>query len=120
MLERWCSAPGVSFKNPEAEDAYKKRAGRIADAIELKIPDRVPITPAFGMFPALDNGFTCEDIFFDPNKAFAAWIKTLADFEPDTYRIPIRPGFVYEAIDVVLHQSKKYRVNLVQDDLEGY
>jgi hypothetical protein len=93
MLERWCSAPGVTFKNAEAEEAFKKRARRIADVIQLKTPDRVPVTPAFGMFPALDNSFTCEDVFFDPNKAYTAWMKTLADFEPDTYRIPNRPGY---------------------------
>lgn len=99
MLECWCSAPGVTFKNAEAEEAFKKRARRIADVIQLKTPDRVPVTPAFGMFPALDNGFTCEDVFFDPNKAYTAWMKTLADFEPDTYRIPNRPGYAWEAID---------------------
>ena len=36
MLERWCSAPGVTFKNAEAEEAFKKRARRIADVIQLK------------------------------------------------------------------------------------
>ncbi len=45
MLERWCSAPGVTFKNAEAEEAFKKRASRIADVIQLKTPDRVPACP---------------------------------------------------------------------------
>ncbi len=45
MLERWCSAPGVTFKNAEAEEAFKKRASRIADGIQLKTPDRVPACP---------------------------------------------------------------------------
>lgn len=26
MLDRWYSAPGIQFKCPEAEEAYKKRA----------------------------------------------------------------------------------------------
>ena len=88
-LERWCSAQGIIFNNPEAEESYKKRVKRITDAIQLHSPDRVPVTPAFGMFAALDNGFTCEDIFFDREKAFTAGMKTFTDFEPDTFRLPI-------------------------------
>ena len=82
-LELWCSAPGVHFINEDAQEAYKKRAKRVADVIQLKVPDRVPIVPSFGMFPALDNGFTCEEVMFDYDKAHEAWMKTLADFEPD-------------------------------------
>ena len=99
MLENWCSAPGVTFKSSEAEEAYKKRAKRIADATQLKVSDRVPVSPSFGIFPALDNGFTSEECIFDYNKTYAAWMKALIDFEPDTFRFPNRPGTVWEAID---------------------
>jgi hypothetical protein len=81
----WCSAPGVKFINEDAEKAYKERAKRIADVIQLKVPDRVPILPSFGMFPAIDNGYTCEEVMFDYDKAHAAWMKTLQDFEPDAF-----------------------------------
>jgi len=85
ILERWCAAPGVEFINAKAEQAYKARARRIANVIQLKVPDRVPIVPSFGMFPAIDNGFTCEEVMFDYDKAHQAWMKTLTDFEPDHY-----------------------------------
>ena len=84
-LEHWCSAPGIEFKNAEAEEAYKKRARRVADVIQLKVPDRVPIVPSFGMFPAIDNGFSCEEVMFDYDKARTAWTKTVIDFEPDLF-----------------------------------
>jgi uroporphyrinogen-III decarboxylase len=99
MLEQWCSAQGIHFINPEAEESYKRRVRRIADAVQLKVPDRVPVTPAFGMFAALDNGLTCEDIFFDREKAFTAGMKTLIDFEPDTFRLPISPMFALDTMD---------------------
>lgn len=101
MLELWCSAPGIEFKNAEAEEAYKKRARRVADVIQLKVPDRVPIVPSFGMFPAIDNGFTCEEVMFDYDKAHVAWMKTLTDFEPDMYlgSSYAFPGPVLEALD---------------------
>lgn len=85
MLDLWCSAQNIEFVDPEAEKAYKRRTKRIADVIQLKIPDRVPIVPSFGMFPALDNGYTCEEVMFDYEKAHQAWLKTLSDFEPDLF-----------------------------------
>ncbi len=100
-LEAWCAAPGVSFRDEKAEEAYKKRAQRVADVIRLSVPDRVPIVPSFGMFPALDNGFTCEEVMFDFDKAEAAWRKTLLDFEPDLFRASSYafPGPVFEALN---------------------
>jgi hypothetical protein len=100
-LELWCSALGIEFINAEAEGAYKKRAKRIANVIQLKVPDRVPIVPSFGMFPALDNGFSCQEVMFDYDKARKAWRKSLTDFEPDlaqdsSYALP---SPVLEALD---------------------
>jgi hypothetical protein len=84
-LNVWCSAPGIEFIDAEAEETYKARAWRIADVIQLKVPDRVPIVPSFGMFPALDQGLTCEEVMFDYGKAHRAWMKTLSEFEPDLF-----------------------------------
>jgi hypothetical protein len=84
-LELWCSAAGIDFMSKEAEEAYKARTRRVADVIQLKVPDRVPIVPSFGMFPALDNGYTCEEVMYDYDKADRAWMKTLTDFEPDLF-----------------------------------
>ena len=86
MLDRWCSGSGIAFISREAEEAYKQRTKRVTDVIQLKVPDRVPIVPSFGMFPALDNGLTCEEVMFDYDKAHHAWMKTLRDFEPDLFR----------------------------------
>ena len=105
MLDLWCSASGLSFRSLEAEKAYKTRAQRIADVVQMKMPDRVPVSPSFGIFPALDNGFTSEECMFDYNKTYAAWMKALVDFEPDAFRFPNRPGRVWEAV-----KSKQIRL----------
>ncbi|MFO7773263.1 MAG: uroporphyrinogen decarboxylase family protein [Dehalococcoidia bacterium] len=100
-LQLWCSAQSIQFISPEAEEAYKKRAKRVADVIQLRVPDRVPIVPSFGMFPALDNGFTCEEVMFDYYKAQKAWMKTLVEFKPDMYlgSSYALPGPVLEALN---------------------
>jgi len=85
-LDTWCKGEGIAFVDGEAEAAYKRRARRVADVIQLKVPDRVPIVPSFGMFPALDNGITCEEAMNDYEKASRAWLKTLDDFKPDLFR----------------------------------
>ena len=97
-LELWCAAPGLTFKDAGCEEAYNKRTRRISDTVQLNIPDRMPVSPFFGVFPALDNGFTSEDCLFDYKKMVTAWMKTLVEFEPDAFRFPNRPGGVWEAL----------------------
>jgi hypothetical protein len=87
-LERWCSAEGIHFESAEAEEAYKARAKRIADAVQLKVPDRVPVELIFGIFPALYAGFTAEEVLFDRQKNFQSYKKTVTDLQADTFLRP--------------------------------
>ena len=93
-LEKWCSGQGIKFVDEAAQAAYKRRTRRIADVIQLKVPDRVPVVPSFGMFPYLDNGLTCEEAVFDYEKADAAVMKTLAEFKPDMF---LGSGYAFPA-----------------------
>jgi hypothetical protein len=98
-LERWCSVEGKTFINKEAEEAYRKRARRIADCIMLKEPDRVPIHPSFGFFPYAYSGFTCEDGMFDSEKSIKAFKKAILDFQPDLCSSPAPAnGRVFEIL----------------------
>jgi hypothetical protein len=99
-LEQWCSTDGIEFKDEGAEEAYRQRTRRVADVIQLKVPDRVPVVPSFGMFPALDNGMTVEQVMFDYDRAREAWMKTLVEFEPDLFTGPgyALPGRVMEVL----------------------
>lgn len=103
-LEKWCSGTKIDFVDQEARDGYKRRARRVADVIQLKVPDRVPVVPSFGMFPAYDNGFTCEEVMNDYEKASTAWLKTLDDFKPDLFRASSYafPAKVFNALDYKL------------------
>ncbi len=70
------------------------------DAIQLKIPDRVPIVIPFGFFPAKYAGITCEDAFYNPAKWKAAVIKTAIDFAPDVCAAGgAQSGVALEALD---------------------
>ncbi len=67
------------------QQLYEERVKRIEDAIQLKEPDRVPIVLSLGYFPAKYAGLTCADAFYNPAKWKEAAIKTVVDFEPDSY-----------------------------------
>lgn len=83
-----------------AKELYREREKRVTDAIELKVPDRVPISTMFGYFPAKYNGITCEAAFYDHDKWLTAYKKTLLDFEPDIAHLqPFFPGSVLEYLD---------------------
>jgi len=77
-----------------------KRIKRVEDAINLKVPDRVPCIPRFDFFITKYSGITNYDAFYHPAKWKAACKKTITDFEPDMHIIPdIIPGSVLEVLE---------------------
>lgn len=98
-LQRWCSGEGIHFTSAEAEEAYKRRAKRIADTVQLKAPDRVPVELTHGIFPALYAGFTAEDVLFDRERNFEAYKKTVTDFQSDTLRFRAAQGTLLEFLE---------------------
>lgn len=72
-----------------ASELHEERQKRINDAIQLKVPDRVPIWfQDLSFFPAKYTGITPEEAMYNDDKLFAAYKKTIMDFEPDMYFNP--------------------------------
>jgi len=88
-LDRWCAAEGVPFVSEDAENAYKARARRIADAILLKEPDRVPVTPMMEYFYARYGQVTAYDVLYDAEIAERVTKKTVMELEPDAFQPPL-------------------------------
>ena len=102
MFQSWLEPPGIDFVNTEAEKAYRERATRIKSAIELKVPDRVPVIPLVGFFPAHYAGITAQEAMYDYEKACQAYEQYTFDFAPDAHRGPYGLGQVYDIIDYKL------------------
>jgi hypothetical protein len=66
-----------------ARQLRKERDKRIMDAIQLKMTDRVPIISSMGYFPAKYTGIPCSAAYYDYDAWYAAYDKTLKDFQPD-------------------------------------
>ncbi len=71
---------------PENQKKYDEKVARVKDAIALKEPDRVPITPPAEVFPILNAGFTVGEVIYDTSlqKMKQAVVKYLNDFDPDS------------------------------------
>jgi len=78
----------------------KEREKRIMDAIQLRIPDRVPVICAMGYFPAKYTGIPYSAAYYDYDAWYAAYEKTLQDFQPDIiYQQPFTSGKALEILN---------------------
>ena len=71
----------------DAAELYREREKRVFDAIQLKVPDRVPVSTGFAYFPAKFAGITARDAFYDYPKWREAYKRTVLYYEPDTFRL---------------------------------
>lgn len=86
----------------ENDVIYKAREKRIRDVIELKVPDRVPITASFYFFPARYYGYTIQEVMYDPDKMLEVQLKATREFQPDLAQNPFGLMFlgpILEALD---------------------
>jgi hypothetical protein len=95
----------LKFQSPEAEAAFKASIKRFKDAIQLKEPDRVPVTVFPGWFPVLYSGMTPQEVMYDYEKCAAAFKKFVLDFEPDMHwgGVMPGPGKFFEILDYKLY-----------------
>ena len=82
-----------------AKQLRDERDKRITDAIELMMPDRVPIICAMGYFPAKYTGIPCSAAYYDFDAWYDAYQKTLRVFQPDLiFPQPFTPGKALETL----------------------
>ena len=87
------------------EQLYQERQKRMTDAIELRVPDRVPVTLTTRGFAARYGGLTVSAMYYDQAAYRQACKKMILDFEPD-----ICPGnFGASGLTMELLDSKTQR-----------
>ncbi|MBN2004629.1 MAG: hypothetical protein JXA21_14835, partial [Anaerolineae bacterium] len=95
----------LQFQSAEAEANYKASILRIKDAIQLREPDRVPVTVLPSMFPYLNAGMTVEEAMYDYDKCTAAFKHFILELKPDMHigASAPGPGRFYEKLDYKLY-----------------
>lgn len=98
--------PDMEFASKEAKGKYIKRVKRLKDVVELKKPDRVPIVPNMGFYPAQYAGITAEEAMYDYDQLGKAWKKFNNDFNFDslTTAALIGSGPVFETLGFKLYR----------------
>ena len=72
------------------QEQYDARLKRVADAVQLKEPDRVPIVPVFQAFPVfLANKWTIQELMEDPRKCTDIYDNLYDRYKPDLGWDPI-------------------------------
>jgi uroporphyrinogen-III decarboxylase len=103
----------LQFQSPQAEATYKASINRFKDAIQLKEPDRVPVTVFPGWYPVLYSGMTPQEAMHDYEKCAAAFKKFVLDFKPDLQWGGVMPGPAkfFEILDYKLYAWPGHGVN---------
>ena len=83
-----------------AEQLFKEREQRLKDAVELKKPDRVPISIGLNYHPAKFTGTTTWAAYYDFPSWKEVYIKAAVHYRPDRlFVVPNHSGSVLEALD---------------------
>jgi hypothetical protein len=65
------------------EQLYREREKRFIDAVQLRVPDRVPSSIHLSYFPARFTGITYRDAYYDFPKWKESYLKTALWLQPD-------------------------------------
>lgn len=82
-------------------DRYRERADRLLDAVQLKVPDRIPVSiEDEGVFVRY-GGASWADVMYDTRRAVDGARKFYLDLDQDTHAVPfvMCPGQVYDLLD---------------------
>jgi hypothetical protein len=83
-----------------AEELRRERQKRMSDAVQLKTPDRVPISLGLNYFPAKFTGTTTWAAYYDWPAWKEVYIKAAQYYQPDRLLVVLnQSGHVLEALD---------------------
>jgi len=96
------------MKDKTPEELYQEREKRVNDAIQLREPDRIPIVPLFGYFPALYKGISIQECMYDYAKMKSVWLEVIQEFEPDLVENPVNIRFLGSVLEALDYRQLKW------------
>lgn len=97
-LRRWIGAKDVPFRTASAKSAYTERIQLLIDALRLLKPERVPVFPMTGFYPARYAGLSPKEAMHDYEKLAAAQTAFYEYFQPDFQSQPAPPAPVFDRL----------------------
>jgi hypothetical protein len=76
-FKRWISPPQAKFDSLKSAQTWREKTTRLARALNLQEPDRVPCMLPTGNFAAAYAGTNLQTVMYDYNELRRAWLKFL-------------------------------------------
>src|SRR3974390_677727 len=87
---------------------YAAREKRVSDAVQLKVPDRIPIVVRYGFFPARYAGISMQEFMYDEEKLWNSQWKTITDFPSDMIQNPYPARLLGPVLDTLCSKQVKW------------
>jgi uroporphyrinogen-III decarboxylase len=117
-LDRWINPGDIKFVSGEAEEGYKARATRLARAVKMEEPDRVPCMVPTGWFPAKNAGIPLKEVMYDPELMKRVWLKFVDEYDSDTFDGTL--FFQAPVSDILESKTMKWPGHGLPDDAHSY
>jgi hypothetical protein len=117
-LNHWIKAEDVKFVSKEAEKGYQARATRLAKAVKIELPDRVPCMIPTGWYPAQNAGVPLKKVMYDPKLMKKVWLKFVDEFDSDSFDGTL--FFNAPVNDVMEARTMKWPGHGLPDDAHSY
>jgi hypothetical protein len=91
-----------------SETLYRAREKRVLDVVELKVPDRVPVTASFYFFPARYYGCSFQDMIYNWDKLEDVSLRVTREFEPDLAQNPFGVMLPGPLLDTVGYKQMQW------------
>jgi hypothetical protein len=99
-------------QNKSPEQLRLEREKRVTEAIQLKIPDRVPVICGIGYFPAKAAGIPCSAAYYDYKAWYNAYKTVLPDYPADIiFPQNFTPGKSLEILEPALLRWPGFNAN---------
>jgi uroporphyrinogen-III decarboxylase len=117
-LDKWINAEAIDFVSKEAEEGYKARANRLAKAVKMEEPDRVPCMIPTGWFPAKNAGVPLKKVMYDPELMKKVWLKFVDEYDSDTFDGTL--FFQAQVNELLESRTMKWPGHGLPDDAHSY
>ena len=105
-INQFVNPADIQYVSPQAAKAYKARAQRFADAMNVREPDRVPVSLPVGNLPLILQGVSMHQAMYDVEKGIEACnvFNEKYSEELDYFAFPMAaPGKALEILDYKLY-----------------
>ena len=119
-LNEYLSTEGKKFVSPEAEKAYKVRAQRMVDVLNIQEPDRVPVSLPVGSLPLQMQGLGAYSGMYEQEKALDAYMKFNEQYseELDQFAMPMLNSG--QALDILDYKIYSWPGHDLPKDASGW